>query len=237
VILVKEGDSLNVREAPDAQARVLERLSPTATGLILSGEEQRVGGERWVEILLPDGRRGWVNAYYLTERVEPPVFCADARVEALIEQFKTALNHQDGALLSRLVSPVHGLFLQYLRGGTVANYSPQEAGWVFNSTYVVNWGLHPASGLEVKGTFKDEVLPKLLDVLTADYEERCNDPGLGGTTYLFIWPTEYKNINFVSLHRPGSPGIELDWRTWLIGIEYVQGEPYLFALLHLTWEP
>ncbi len=237
VILVKEGDWLNVRQSPDPQARVVERLAPTARHVILSGQERRVGGERWVEVLLSDGRRGWVNAYFLTEQVDPADFCADARVKALLNSFKSSIIQQDGNTLARLISPTHGLFLQYLRGGTVAQYSPEEIGWVFQSTYVMNWGLHPASGLEVKGAFKDEVLPKLLDVLTADYEERCNNPALGGTTYQFMWPIEYKNINFVSLYRAGSPGIELDWRTWLVGIEYVGGEPYVFSLLHLMWEP
>jgi hypothetical protein len=41
------------------------------------------------------------------------------------------------------------------------------------------------------------------------------------------WPHEFTNINYYTL-QPGSPGVELDWRTWLVGLEHSQGTPYLF---------
>ena len=29
----------------------------------------------------------------------------------------------------------------------------------------------------------------------------------------------------------------LDWHTWAIGIEYVDGKPYIYALMQFFWEP
>ena len=48
------------------------------------------------------------------------------------------------------------------------------------------------------------------------------------------WPKEYANINFYSLHKPSAPGFE-DWRTLLVGTEYVNGQPYVFALYNYQW--
>jgi hypothetical protein len=29
----------------------------------------------------------------------------------------------------------------------------------------------------------------------------------------------------------------MDWHTWVAGIEYVNGKPYLYALMQFFWEP
>jgi hypothetical protein len=29
----------------------------------------------------------------------------------------------------------------------------------------------------------------------------------------------------------------MDWQTWVAGIEYVNGKPYLYALMQFFWEP
>jgi hypothetical protein len=237
VVLVPAGDVLNLRQAPGPSQPVLATLPATATGLQLTGRQQMVNDQRWVEVSLPAGATGWVNAYYLAEQAPGADLCSDPQVTRLIADLRQALAGQDGPLLSSLVSPVHGLDLAYLHNGNTANYSPQEAGWVFQSDYLMDWGAHPASGLEVKGAFRDTALPDLLDVLNAQYETRCNSADLGGGNYTYQWPERYRNINYLVLHKPGPPGNELAWRTWIAGIEYVQSRPYLFALVHLFWEP
>ena len=109
--------------------------------------------------------------------------------------------------------------------------------WAFQSTYEVNWGDGYGSGEPVTGTFPEIVLPALQDVFK-NVTFTCNEVVLGGATYVVEWPTEYTNINFYSLHNPGTePFGGLDWRTWLAGVEYVDGQPYLFALLNYQWEP
>ncbi|MBE3037249.1 MAG: hypothetical protein IMZ62_00315, partial [Chloroflexi bacterium] len=48
---------------------------------------------------------------------------------------------------------------------------------------------------------------------------------------------EYANVNFYTVYKPGTPGVDLDFRYWLVGVEFVQGQPYVFALIHFAWEP
>jgi hypothetical protein len=238
VILVSQNDVLNVRKGAGANYAIVDRLDAHATHIVLTGKEKIVDGSRWVKIRRPAGGVGWVNAKYLTESVTPAVFCADAKVSALLASFKTAMTRQDGALLASLVSPAHGLNVTYLRTGKTITYTPALARWVFTSTYAANWGTQPASGLEVKGSFHAEVLPKILDVVSnPNTTANCNNPATGPKNYSFSWPFQYGNINYYALLKPGTPGTDLDWRTWLVGIEYVNGQPYLFSLTHLFWEP
>ncbi len=237
VVLVGSGDVLNVRQAAGIGQPIVAELPPGETGISLTGKEQQVGNDRWVEISHPQAGRGWVNAFYLTEVVAPQDFCRDGRVNALLADLDRAITTADGDLLAALVSPVHGLYLRYFHSGNVANYTPEEARWVFQSDYVMDWGIHPASGLEVRGTFRAEVLPTLVEVFESDYTLQCNDPGTGGGNYMFSWPVEYAPINYYLIHKPGTPGVDLDWRTYLAGVEFVGGKPYLFALIHYFWEP
>jgi hypothetical protein len=238
VIGVARNDTLNIREAAGINTKIVARLNHDTINLWLTGKEQTASGRRWVEVLRP-GRpgTGWVNAAYLTEYVAPQVFCADPRAQAVLDQAASAFQKGNGKQLAALVSPLHGLDVTYLRTGSVANYTPEEAQFVFDSTYAMKWGTHPASGAPVTGSFHDLVLPDLLDVLNGKYETICNNPALGGHSYTFEWPPKYRNINFFALYKPGPAGQELAWRTWLVGFEYVKGEPKLFALMHLFWEP
>ncbi len=142
---------------------LVENLPYNASGIMLTGKSASIGTENWVEIQY-SGKTGWVNSYYLTEYVNPSTFCADAQVTTLLQSFKTALNNQDGKLLMSLVSPVHGLYVQYVRDATVVHYTPVQSEWLFVTTYVIDWGTSPASGLPVKGNFHEVVVPKLLDV-------------------------------------------------------------------------
>ncbi len=237
VIMVSQGDVLNIRELAGTSNPVVDALPAQATGVQLTGKESLVDQERWVEVQRLSGGTGWVNAAYLTEYKPPAQFCADNRALALIENLKTSFETTNPSLLSSLVSPLHGVFIEYLRDGTMVHYTPEQAKWIFTGTEVVIWGNHPASGREVKASFRDEVLPKLVDVLESGYSAECNSLQGIHASYAFTWPYEFANLNFYAVTRSGTPGNELDWRTWLAGIEYVDGKPYLFTLIHLTWEP
>jgi hypothetical protein len=229
---------LNIRSEPGVENPVVGTLQPSQSGLTRTRKTATVGEDTWFEIQNPDGGTGWVNADFLTEYVSPANFCADARIATLLEKLEMAVNAENGELFQSLVSPAHGLDVVYVRNGTVANYSPEEAGWVFQSTYEVDWGPGAGSGEPVIGTFPEIVLPALQDVFKNETLV-CNEIKLGGATYTVQWSSKYANINFYSLHNPGNdPSYDgLDWRTWLAGVEYVDGQPYLFALLNYQWEP
>jgi len=168
-------------------------------------------------------------------QISPADFCADPQPQALINHFKSALQTSNGTLLASLVSPLHGMDARLYRNQRVVNYDQQEAQLLFDSTDKIDWGAAP-SGLVTKGSFNDVIIPALLKVFNKDYTLDCDQVQVGGASYKATWP--YAGINFYSVYFAGAPnGNNLDWRTWLIGMEYVKGQPYLYAILQFFWEP
>jgi hypothetical protein len=238
VVLVFPNDVLNIRAGAGVGNAVVGALQPTATGVNRTGPAATADGDRWVEIQNPRGGTGWVNSKFLTEHVTSSAFCADARVGDLLGKLKTALLNSNEEQFAALVSPAHGLDLRLWRYGTVANYTPEEAAWAFQSDYEVSWGASPGSGEETRGTFRAQPLPKLQEVFGGNYSLHCNDTLDLATFSLEPWPPEYANINFYTVYKPGTEQYGgLDWRAWTVGVEYVQGKPTLFALIHYQWEP
>jgi len=238
VINVFPDDTLNIRSGPGVGNEVVGTLQPNQSGLTRTGKSSSVGDENWVEIQNPSGGTGWVNADFLTEYVPPASFCADARVNTLIDNLESAVLAPNDDVLASLIHSLHGLDVRFWRYGTVANYTQEEASWVLESEYEVNWGPAPGSGENTLGTFSDVVLPKLQEVFSSVHNLHCNDTLDLATFSVEPWPPEYENINFYTVYKPGTEQYGgLDWRAWTVGVEYVNGQPYLFALIHYQWEP
>jgi hypothetical protein len=237
VILVLPGDVLNIRSGPGAGNPVVGSFAPTATNVMRSGPSASADGDLWVQVDNPSGGTGWVNSRFLTESIAPAAFCAHAGVPALLSGLGSALASRNGEVLASLVSPLHGLDVRLWRFGTVINYDREHVRWVFDSTYAHNWGADGASGLDTLGSFQEAVLPKLQEVFGASYSLSCDSLGSAPQYGMQPWPAEYANINYYTVFKPGTPGIDLDWRYWLVGIEFVQGQPYVFSLIHFQWEP
>jgi hypothetical protein len=236
VVLVSKNNTLTIRQNPGKGSKAIGSLPYDAKNIHLTGNESHMEDEKWVEIQNTDGS-GWVNAAYLTQSISSSFFCNDPQVKTLLASFSNALKTKDAGVFQTLVSPAHGLKLGYLRGGTIANYSLAQVGWLFSSTYPMHWGEAPGSGMAVTGSFSQIILPKLIDVLAGNYALYCNELKVGGASYPVAWPDDYVNINFLSLYRAGSAGEELNWRTWMMGVEYSDSKPTIFALNHFTWEP
>lgn len=165
----------------------------------------------------------------------PSTICGDPQVTALIDSFKKAVLTADGQLLSSLVSPARGMDVAYYRDGTVITYQPEHAKFLFETTFEVDWGTEPGSGALKRGSFHDVVVPELVRIFNQPYTLYCNELKYGGVTYEPAW--EYQS-EFYSIHFPGTPeNGNMDWRTWVIGIEYVSGKPYVYALMQFFWEP
>ena len=235
VILVADTDVLNIRSGPGVGNLIVSSFPATYTDVMRTGPSTMVEGSLWVEVNPITGGKGWVNSEYLSEYITSSAFCADGRVQTLLQDFEDALRVSNGEFLASLVSPEHGMDVWLWNGGNAINFDAEHARWVFESTYVHNWGAHPASGLETSGTFRESVLPELQDAFVPSAQLRCNDPAI--SSYGVTWPAQYANVNFYQVFRPGSPGVELDWNAWLVGVEYVDGDPYLFALIHFIWTP
>ncbi|HEX5838425.1 MAG TPA: hypothetical protein VFY26_11390 [Anaerolineales bacterium] len=161
--------------------------------------------------------------------------CADPRATDLIDSLKTAVLNSDGPLLASLVSPSSGLDVAYFHSGTVVNYRPDQAKFLFETTYEVDWGLEPGSGAPKSGSFHDVVVPALVKMFNQPYTLHCNELKHGGATYPVNFPYDrgYYSIYFAGSEANGN----LDWQTWVAGIEYVDGRPYLYALMQFFWEP
>ena len=238
VIQVAAGDALNIRSAPGTGNPVLGSFAPTANNVMRLGPSSSVAGTLWVEVQSPNGGAGWVNAAYLTEYMPSASFCSDTRIGTLITNIGNALKTSNGGTLAALVSPAHGWTVSLWRNGNAVVFDREHAQWVFVSTYAHDWGAAPASGLDTVGAIHVMVLPKLLDVFNASgYSLGCNLVQTGGASYDTSWPAKYANVNFYSVYKPGPAGNENSWRTLLIGVEYVQNQPYIFSTTQLEWEP
>ena len=235
VIRVAEGDVLNIRQLAGASYPVVGSFPSGAINVMRTGPiAGELDGTEWMEVQNPSGGAGWVNAYYLTEYVTHDAFCADTRIAPLIEKLKTSMNQSDGLLLSQQVSPAHGMNVHLWAYQQPVHYTPEQAVGAYVSTEIFNWGGGP-SGMPDLGTFKDLIQPKMLDVLNApNMETYCDSLD---KVYPLAHPWPYPGIHFYNLYRPGTPGIELDYRTWLIGIEYYKGEPYIYGMVNIVWEP
>jgi len=237
IILVAPGDMLNLHTGPGAGSAISGSFTATATNVMRTGPSSTADGELWVQVQNPGGGSGWVNANYLTEYVAPATFCADVRLNTLLTNFGNTLTTSNGETLASLVSPAHGMAVRLWRYSDPIIFDQDHARWVFDSTYSHDWGAAPGSGLETTGSFHEMVLPKLLDVFNSSYTLSCNSVQTGGASYDTSWPVIYTNINFYSLYKPGPAGNENSWRTLLIGVDYVQGQPYVYSVTQMDWEP
>jgi hypothetical protein len=123
----------------------------------------------------------------------------------------------------------------YFHNGKVIKYDQTHARFLFESTFEVDWGSDPASGAAKTGAFHDVVVPKLKESFGQAYTLHCNELKYGGASYPVNFPY---NKDYYSIYFPGTEANgNMDWHTWVAGIEYVNGKPYLYALTQFYWEP
>ncbi|HAV77996.1 MAG TPA: hypothetical protein DCX53_11660, partial [Anaerolineae bacterium] len=151
----------------------------------------------------------------------------------LIDSLKQSMLTADGTLLSSLVSP-GGMEVRYYRDGSVIKYLPTQAQFLFTTTFEANWGNDPGSGLEKTGSFHDVVVPDLVKIFNQPYTIHCNELRHGGATYELSWPYDK---DFYSIYFPGTEEFGfLNWHTWVVGLEYDNGKPSVYALMQFFWE-
>jgi hypothetical protein len=233
VRMLTNEQALNIYAAPGSDQPIVGTFPANATNVMRTGPTTLLSGNPWAEVLRADGGTGWVEARYLSEYLSSAEFCADARPQQILAQLRQAMNTSNGDLFASLVSPAYGVDVRLWAYASPVNFDQTAARNVFTSTQVYNWGSGPRGEPDM-GTFKDIIQPKMLEVL--------NDPNLetycDSLTKVFPlgrpWP--YENVHFYHLYKPGTPGL-FDFRTWLIGFEYINHQPYLFAMVTIVWEP
>jgi hypothetical protein len=236
VAAVASNDVLNIRSDAGVEFPVIGWFPPDATDIKRTGRSSKIaGGVEWVEIERLDGGTGWVNFKYLTEYVTRDSFCADLRAQMTVDLLKHALIQSNGGLFASLVSPKHGVAIQFWRDAPPVHYTPAAAQTIFTDTTVHDWGAGPAAGPEgIHGTFAQIVQPDMLGVFNSNYQLVCDDPSHAS---MFVNPWPHTNIHYYAVVKPATPEIVFDWKVWLVGIEYVDKNPYLYGTVHYVWEP
>jgi hypothetical protein len=233
---IAANDVLNIRSGAGVSYPIVGSFAPEAINVMRTGPMTSADSAFWVEVQKPDGGTGWVNFAYLTEYVSHDAFCADTRIAALIEQLKGSMNQSNGDMFSGIISlrNDHGVNIHLWKNAAPINFTRATASSVFTSAEVYNWGGGPSGQPDI-GTFAQIIQPKLLDTLNApNMEIHCDD--LTNVFPLFDpWP--YHTIRFYNLRKPSTSPELLDFRTWLIGIEYINNQPYLYAMISIVWEP
>ncbi len=234
VILANRDMGLDIHAEAGENSQVVGNLPFDARDVMSTGAEMTVDMATWREIYKADGGAGWVNAYYLTEQVSAQAFAADSMPGVLINTLKESFNNANGYQFGGMLHDPHGVDIWYTRHNTPVHYTTDQSYNIFDDQTVIDWGPGPGGGTDLVGTFSDAIRPKVLDVLNGSYELYANDPGkLGG----LVDPWPYTNLNYYTVYRPGTPGVDLDWRAWLVGFEYINGHPYIVAMIHFQWEP
>ncbi len=218
VVLVSADSGLNLRSEPALDAPILALLPYDARDLRFTGGRVQNDGVAWMELETPWGT-GWASAAYLSQQVAPDALCTDARGKALVDAFAQAVVERNGEALAELLSPLHGLTLQWTWWGPGVFFSPQEARTLFESATTYQWGRRAEDGLPVEGTFAEVVAPALQNVLGEDFQRRCNsleeEPGV------YAWP--YSNLPYVLLSSGQN--------AWAVGVVWFEDSPYLSVLV------
>lgn len=237
VAFVTERDVLNVRTGAGVSNDIAWTLPPDATNVFITGAPQWIEGSMWVPIQ-QNNQTGWVNRYFLTEQVAPKTFCRDAAAFEVVMNLKTAVEQRDSTKLRALIAQGRGLLVRLHRWNTEVQFTPDEVANFFADPTVRNWGVGQGSGDPIDGTVAEILLPKLDRDLLPDDLLSCNKVSGGATTGLLTLPDGYEAVNFYSVYRtaPIDEGNEFDWGTWIVGIEYWDGRPYLSFLVHYVWE-
>jgi hypothetical protein len=164
-----------------------------------------------------------------------PAFCADPQPVSLINSLKTSMLTSDSALLGLLVHPELGMEVRWVRYGKVITYTSEQALFLYETTFEADWGDEPGSGLSKKGAFHDVIVPDLVKIFGQPYTLHCNELQYGGATYELEYPYDgnYYSVYFEGTDQYGF----LDWHTWVIGMDYSNGKPYITALMQFFWEP
>lgn len=230
---VPQGEELVVRQVAGVSGGEVGALNYRQRGLQLTGKVTRLGSSEWVEILRPAGGTGWVAAISLTQDVPSEAFCGDTRVGPLLEAFRRTIVERDAGGLQALVSPRRGLAIRYDWRNPEVVFRPAEVAELLGSNRDLDWGTQ-LSGGAIRGTFEELILPRLDRVAARQIATACNEVLVGSTLRDARWPSEYINLNYYALYSTADPGeSEYAWTTWLVGIEYVDNQPYLARLVQL----
>jgi hypothetical protein len=229
---VPPGGALQVRQPAGISGTVVAELPADLRDLRVTGETTTLGSSTWVEIEIANAGTGWINLWNLTEDIEPEAFCQDPRVPALLDTFFAAVRDRSGEALAQTVSPRRGLVLRHDWWNDELVVTLAEVRDLMQRVEPMAWGVQRGSGAPIVGPFRERMLPELDVILAAAPQQACNELLFSDSSIAPEWPVEYARLNFVSFHQPApDPAPRFNWRTWAVGVEYVDGVPYVAVLI------
>jgi len=236
VFLPPADESLPVREAPSFDALAVDALDRYTIDVPSTGRSEMVHSMRWVEVITPNEGAGWIPASYTTEWIPSEDFCDAPDVSGdLLDELTAALEEGSADRLESVLSPEHGVRVRYLRTDEPLHFTNVWAATAMAEGQPIAWGVDPATGEMVRGSFSELVGDELGDVLTWG-EVTCNRLMTGAAPYLPEIPSGEENLNFVSVHLPAADDLGMDWVTWTVGFTFDDGRATIATLNRYAWE-
>jgi hypothetical protein len=237
--LVPADDALNVRSGPGVENEIIAGLSPTVTGVMLTGRETLVGSSVWVEIVIDQGT-GWVNELYLAEPNSESNPFSETLGEDLMDELAAVFASRGD--LTELASE-RGIFVAHHdRARKFADLD----GLLTDSTMYA-WAGTGCAPEECPDetprlTFAAAVADSFLSAWIDDDRRVQVDgviPGGNGLPAESIVPTEFANLHFVAVHDPGDNAEYggIDWFTWYVYFAYEEGVPVVLGMSIDEWAP
>lgn len=223
---VAANDTLEVHAAPGADTPTVGHLPPDASGLTLVEAPVTVATWPWVHVR-HSGADGWVNSAYLTEQLDEQAPCTEPEAQAVVAQASRALRDHDERALADTIDPTRGLRV----------YSFHDADSIrLRGAYLSDATAHdwPTYGPTQHGTFDEVIEPRLTETLAAAGPPVCAQIPHGGASYAVELPVQLQSIPSVAFARQSS---DIDWDTWVFGIERTNGHYRLAYLIPFAWEP
>lgn len=238
-IFLGDDQFLSVYQNAGDENNPIAQLAPHIAGIKTNGKAQWEKGKLWVEIELPQGGNGWVDAEFLTTTISPTDFCNDPKVNQTLNTTIEALKKRDENGLIDLISPVHGLRIRYLwQNPEVFLGIPENLKGLFTDDKSFDWGLDRSLNQSLQGSFSSIILPAIAPVLDGS-DTLCDtlDQGIAADWSMgyIEWPAPYLNLNYIALYHPAPEGDALKWRTWAFGIEKINDQFYLTTLVQYKW--
>jgi hypothetical protein len=235
IIHVDQNDILNVRSGAGAGNPIVTTLAPGTTGVRIVGFGQTVDGSLWVPINVNQSS-GWINSNFLTEDIPSDEFCNDPQTADLLDELKTAVQNRDSEALAAISKPERGLRFRRYWWSEGVRFENQQINSLFDLAQSYYWGVQGGSGEDINGSFSEVMLPLLDRDLLSATQTGCNEILNGGTAGIIQLPIRYEGANYYAAYRPAPAGQELDWGTWVVGIERWQDEYFISFLVHYQWE-
>jgi hypothetical protein len=232
VVWIPLEEKLRVYNPAGITGNLMDELPYDQGGIHLTGNSTALGSSQWVEITIMGDDPGWVNAWNLTESIDPAIFCNDPQVLIRLQELEDAFEREDGNLLAQGINPSRGLIIRHDWWNPEVIIPQDSIPNLFQDFHEIDWGVLSGGDFQILGSFKDVLYPSLATALQEDQNPVCNVLPSGTTSLEAVWPSEYSSLNYYAFHLPAlEDGNQFDWQTWVVGFEYIGGVPYITLLL------